>query len=131
MEQHYGALEASWEAVYGRDLRADLWGPHTLGVRRLYALVVGLPPGCALHRAADPEAWAWNNDTELLAALVEQVSVGNVMFMAANSKKGTRTPKPIAVPRPGRLVKEREESKQARRVSMVEFFRGKSKGGDD
>ena len=79
-----------------------------MGARRLSALVTGLPPDSALMRSVHPDEWQWGtaagrwgSTTELLAALVEVVDVGNRYFIMANSPKGQRAPAPIVVPRPG------------------------------
>ena len=54
-----------------------------------------MPPGCALHRAQDPEGWQWTPDTYLLANLVDLAAAGN---WQRGGGKGRR-PKPL--PRPG------------------------------
>lgn len=43
----------------------------------------------------------WNEPEELLAALLETVAESNRLFFIANTKKGTRAPEPLRVPRPG------------------------------
>lgn len=49
-------LEADFERHYRADLRRLCWGPNPTGVRRLLALIDGLPPDSAVHRAgADPD----------------------------------------------------------------------------
>ena len=52
------SLEADFQAVYGLDLRAVLWGPDAVGCRRLLALVECLPASSAtavLSVAPSPE----------------------------------------------------------------------------
>lgn len=71
-----------------------------MGLRRLYALTTGLPPASALARAVWPEGADWDIRTELLAALVELVDAGNRLFYSANTKRGTRAPDPVTIPRP-------------------------------
>lgn len=42
----------------------------------------------------------WDLKAELLASLIEVIDYGNRNFIMANSKKGTKPPQPIRVPRP-------------------------------
>lgn len=74
-----------------------------MGVRRLLALLDGIPPGSALHRAVDPDGWAWTTTEELMASLIEVADFGNRWYIAAHidSKKGGKVPDAIRVPRPG------------------------------
>jgi hypothetical protein len=91
IDEHFEPLEADFQRFYGLDLRMELWGPKPIGARRLASLIRGLPPDSALHRALDPDGWAWGNVEELMAVLVE-------MFHSANTPKGT---KPLKIRRPG------------------------------
>lgn len=52
--QYFGALEADFQRVYGFDLRRVLWRDR-VGVRRLWALIEGLPPGSAFFTALAAE----------------------------------------------------------------------------
>lgn len=70
-------------------------------MRRLRALVAGLPPGCALLRKLDPEGSRWSTTDELLARLIEEVDRGNRWFFQANTEKDTPPPDPIEIRRPG------------------------------
>lgn len=90
------------QAAYGIDLRSALWGPERLGVRRLGALVDGLPPGGALDRAVDPDGWGsgWGNTEELLAKIAELVHLNWAQFVVTHSKKGAQPPRPLRIPRP-------------------------------
>lgn len=78
-------------------------------MRRIKALVGGLPRDSALLRHLDPEGSQWNNTTELLASLIEVVDFSNRLYIVAHAKKGAKAPEPIKVRRPGE--KEREESR--------------------
>ncbi|MGH2651761.1 MAG: hypothetical protein ACRDHK_11190 [Actinomycetota bacterium] len=69
MSAHFGAVEADLFSHYGVDLREALWGSGALGVRRLAALLRGLPRGGAVHRALDPQGWDWSHGDEILAHL--------------------------------------------------------------
>lgn len=84
------------------DLRQELWGDNPIGARRLEALINGLPPGSALHRAVDPDGWGagWTNQEELLAAICELIDTNNRLFLMANTKKNAKQPRPLHIPRP-------------------------------
>ena len=70
-----------------------------MGVRRLRALLKGLPAGSALHRELDP-GWSWTFTDELLAGVIEVLDYGNRMYFAAHKPKGAQVPKPITIRRP-------------------------------
>jgi len=55
VDTFYGALEADFLRFYAVDLRAVLWGEHAWGVRRLVALVRGLPADSAFASAISAE----------------------------------------------------------------------------
>jgi hypothetical protein len=97
--------------VYGIDLREALWGKAPIGTRRLWALTKFLPRGAQVHLELEPSV-VWTQEDELLATLIEVVDVGNRTFIKANSKQGTKQPKPIVIPRPGR--------KSTKRMSSIE-----------
>lgn len=99
--ERFEALEADFARYYGVDLRAACWGDHPVGMRRLRALIRGLPLDSALGRSVAPHRLEWSTTEELLATLIEVTDAGNVMFFAAHSKPGTPRPRPIRVPRPG------------------------------
>lgn len=69
-------------------------------MRRFRSLVAGLPKDSATARALDPHGGHWPTDTELMAQVVDSLSILNVNFVRANSKKGTSVPNPSFVPRP-------------------------------
>lgn len=87
-------------------------------VRRLQSLVSGLPTDSALRRAVDPN-WHWSTTDELLACLIEVNDRNGVWFYQANSKKGTKSPKPVHVPRPW---DETDEPTPAQSDEMKAFF---------
>ena len=78
-------------------------------MRRLAGLVAHLPPGCALHRALDPEGYGadWSHREELLALLIEVLDRHDRHFIEANRKKGAKRPKPIHIPRPRDISRNR------------------------
>jgi hypothetical protein len=94
---HFDAVEADWQRVYNRDLRADLYGPNAIGVRRIIALFDWLPADAALWRAAKT---AWSDEKELLATQIEVLDGLRRAFIMAHSKKGAKAPDPIQIPRP-------------------------------
>lgn len=86
-------------------MREALWGENWIGVRRLQSLTSGLPLESAVVRSYDPDrlgvGWGWQED--LLATLAELVDQTNRLIFAFNTKKGTRIPDAIFIPRPGRV----------------------------
>jgi len=97
VHEHWDALEADWLRFYGRDLRADLYGPTSLGFRRVAALIHWLPPDAALWRSM---GLSWSEERELLAVNIEVLDSLRRAFLMANSKKGTKPPEPVRIPRP-------------------------------
>lgn len=90
-------VEAAMLAAYGVDVLDPAVTP-----RRISVLLPRLRPG--LWPDADHSA-SWSTEAHLLAALVDAVQVNTHVFIAANSKRKQRPPKPL--PRPGK--KERSE----------------------
>ena len=85
--------------------------------------MAGIPPGGALHRALDPD-WAWGINEELAAVQVEMIDKLWRQTVAINSKKGSRQPDPVKIPRPWQLRKRREKTKRERRsASLAEIGR--------
>lgn len=78
-----------------------------MSLRRLLILVRGLPPEARV-RSIDPDQ-PWPIATELLAVAVELIHMQWTGFMMVNSKKGTKKPKPLRVPRPGEQVAKRKK----------------------
>jgi hypothetical protein len=113
-------------ATYGLDLRDELWGAKPIGLRRLLALVANLPPDSALHRVLDPygvgAGWGWRE--ELLAAIAQLVDHSNRLFVSANSKKGAKVPRPIAIPRPGDRARERRQASGEEVAAMTRKLGG-------
>ncbi|MBE1498012.1 hypothetical protein H4696_005112 [Amycolatopsis lexingtonensis] len=70
--------------------------------RRLRVLIRHLPRESALVRALHGEAAEWGLTEHLLAGAVDELAVGNWLFVAANSAEGADQPdRPRPVPRPG------------------------------
>lgn len=86
-------MEADWLRFYRRDFRADV---GELGVRRLRALVEGLPPDAMLWRRTP----GWGTEQELAAVQIEVTHAVVRTVIAAFSKRGSAIPKPLHVPRP-------------------------------
>lgn len=81
----------------------------------------------------DPEGWSWDTRAELLAAVAELVDYGNRLFLQANSKKGTKPPKPIQIARPGRqaaVAPDAPPRPQASADEIARFFGGAKRTGD-
>lgn len=100
MHTHFEAVEADFQSHYGLDLREVLWGSRRLGVRRINALVEGLPLSGATFRAAATNGVQWSTTDELLAVLVEMIDHSNRMYFAAHAKKGQGVWKPVQIARP-------------------------------
>lgn len=82
-----------------------MWGSDFIGVRRLEGLVNSLPRDSATARSIDPTytGVGWNTETELLAVIAELIDYNSRLYIAAHTKKGAQPPKPIKIPRPGRI----------------------------
>jgi hypothetical protein len=123
MREHFGAVEADFQSHYGLDLRMVLWGPEPIGVRRVYALVSGLPLDGTAARSLLYGGRAWSNTDELLATLVEMLDFNNRMTFAANVKKGTRIWEPVEINRPSQPKSEEPQKReQATPAQMFEAF---------
>lgn len=97
-----------------------------MGVRRLVALVTGLPPASALHRAVDPEGWEWTAEREIQAATFEALDLANAMYQAAHEKDGTgRLRKLLRLPRP-RSIEEQQETDVVTDATEIDAFFSKS-----
>lgn len=92
-----------------------MWGEGRLGLRKLAALAGNLPPGCALHRAEDPEGAGsgWGHSEELLASLIEVLDRHDRHFILAHSKRGAAKPKALKVPRPRDLLRRLRKKRPA------------------
>jgi hypothetical protein len=120
LSEHHSAIEADLAHYYGADL-LDLYR-GTLSVRKLFALVSGLPQGSALHRALRGDAADWDTNDYLLAAVVDYLAVANWLFIQANSKKGTKNPFPEPVKRPGAKSKDDEPKRFASAKEVSAFL---------
>ncbi|MDF1596942.1 MAG: hypothetical protein P1T08_12760 [Acidimicrobiia bacterium] len=80
-----------------------MWNPGGVELRRLRSLLFGLPPGAAIYRdvaGTPPDQPPWGYTEELLAVIAELVHENIRVLVKANSKKGTRLPDPLRLPRP-------------------------------
>lgn len=94
-------LEADFQREYGIDLRDALFGENAIGVRRLSALINGLPADSATMRKVTSGGQQWGQVEELLATLCELVDLTNRMLYAANfDTKKEAVWDPIKIPRP-------------------------------
>ncbi len=123
LNDHFEALEADFQAHYGLDLRVEL---VRTGARRLYALMCGLPPHCALHRALDPTGWQWDTHAELLATIAEVNDIGNRIAVKINSKPGTPEPPALHIPRPDEVAR---SARPATAEELAVAFAGHIKKG--
>lgn len=102
LREHWDELDADFQRFYALDLGAACFGPDHAGLRRIYALITGLPQDSALARSM---GWAWTEDSEMTATLVElvhdQASSARAMVNALSGKrKWNGPPKPLRWPRP-------------------------------
>ena len=97
VREHFPAIEADWQRVYSRSLADDLYGPDRIGFRRFCSLLEWLPPDAALWHSTKT---SWTDERELLATQIEVVDGLRRAFIMAHSKKGTKPPEPVKIPRP-------------------------------
>lgn len=90
-----------------------------MGARRLQSLILGLPPSSALAKEISPETSGWGTSEELLATVAELVDLGNRQFAMANSKKGSKAPKPIKITRPWEVKKAPKRVASADEISEL------------
>jgi hypothetical protein len=109
-------LEADFLAVYRLDLREVLGDDAPFGMRRLRALIEGLPPSAMFWRR-EP---GWGTTEELLALNAEVTHAAVRVLLAAFSRKGASLPKPLRVPRPWD-VSRRSRPKPKRRIAEADL----------
>jgi len=116
MLKHFEAVEADFQSHYGLDLRQVCWGPGALGVRRIRALVRGLPIDGVTVRETELHGKPWSITDELLATLIELIDHGNRMYYSAHAKNPSGVWKPLKITRPI----EEEDQPPERKISTVE-----------
>ena len=95
------------------------------GVRRLCALVHGLPPEFATWRNdTDP----WTQTDHFLAALIENGDHWGRQNAVLHGVKQQQLPKPVRIPRPGETEPERQIEKDPRAIAAW-FSRFVNEGG--
>jgi len=108
--ERWDPIEADFQRYYTKSLPEACYGHRGSGeaghsgrfsLRRIKALIAGLPQDSALARALDPELVGWSPIEDLLSLLIEVVDRGNRDFFAANTKEGTPQPEPIRIARRG------------------------------
>jgi len=106
LNEQFDTIEADFQRFYGLDLGEACWGDNHVGVRRLMALIRGLPPESTLSRVTGD--W-WTEGHELTASLVELThAVAQASQLSAQTgwaqvagKKQFPKPDPLKIPRPG------------------------------
>lgn len=88
-------VEADFQRYYRLDLRHEV---QVTGVRRLAALVRGLPPDSALRR----DGAAWTQADELAAVAIERAEMWNLQLVAMWAAKGSKLPDAIEITHPDR-----------------------------
>lgn len=118
------------EADLLRFYRVDLLDYYRgrLSARRLRVLIRHLPREAALVRALHGDEADWGLTEHLLAGAVDELAVGNWLFVSANSDEHAERPeRPRPVPRPG--VEEEEEAVATTPEQLAAFFGPPSGGG--
>lgn len=81
-----------------------------MGLRRLRALIDGLPRDSAFIRKVHPHP-DWTQTHELMATLIEAVDFGNRVLWSVNrDKHSPKAPDPIKIPRPWRKDEKRRKA---------------------
>jgi hypothetical protein len=118
-------VEADLLRYYGVDLLDYHRG--TLTARRVRVLIQHLPRDAALVRELHGETAEWGLTEHLLAATVDQLAVGNWLFVSANRDEHTDPPeRPAPIPRPGA---EGESATPAASPEQIAAFFGSPGGG--
>lgn len=112
------------QSAYGIDLGRALWGDRPLSLRRLLALVGGLPRGGALDRALDPDGWGsgWTHTEELLATIAELLDLHRRQYVVTNSKRGASKPRAIKIPRPSDIRRRLEKIRKPTGEQLRDFL---------
>jgi hypothetical protein len=98
-----------------------------LSSRRLRVLIQHLPREAALVRALHGDAADWGLSEHLLAATVDEIAVGNWLFVSANTPENADPPeRPRPIPRPG---DEETETPAATPEEIAAFFGAPAPGG--
>ncbi len=119
-------MEADLLRYYGVDLLDYHRG--RLSARRLRVLVEHLPRDAALVRELHGETTEWGLTEHLLAAAVDELAVGNWLFVSANRDEHADPPeRPRPVRRPG--VEDDTETPAATPDQIAAFFGAPLQGG--
>lgn len=119
------------EADLLRFYRVDLLDYYRgkLSPRRLRVLIRHLPRESALARALHGDVVDWGLTEHLLAGVVDELAVGNWLFVTANSPEHADPPeRPRPVPRPG-VEDEEEEIVVTTPEQLAAFFGAPVQGG--
>lgn len=112
-------MEADLLRYYGVDLLDHHRG--TLSARRVRVLIEHLPRDAALVRELHGETADWGLTEHLLAATVDELAVGNWLFVSAHRGEHDDTPdRPKPLPRPG--VEDEIEEPAASPAQIAAFF---------
>jgi len=105
-------------------LRTLLYGPNPWGARRLWNLVKWLPLDSPLARSQDPlgAGLGWSTTQELLAQIAEVADVTNVILMQVYGEKNSRVRKPIHIPRPRDIGKEKDKPVMSSEAEIEAFM---------
>lgn len=100
MEDSEGALYGDLLRVYGVDLLDCVRDEPTLSPRRVLKLVETLPPDCmtAVRLRDQEDAFGWDNQTYLMATLIDAVRENTFVYMQSQTKKKLKPFEPVKVP---------------------------------
>lgn len=114
LREHGGAIEYDLQRM-NLDLRD--WFRGSMSSRRLWCMINNLAhdPATNTYRSI---GGPWNLETLLLAAVIDDVRLGNYILAAANSPKGKNPlPLPKPIPRPG--VEEQPSNQTVKRFGQT------------
>lgn len=91
------------------------------GVRRLCALIEGLPPDSALHR----DNAMWTQDNEIAAAGIELTQMWLAMLVSLWMAKGQKVPPIVPITHPHREMPEPERKATADPTQLARVLGGR------
>lgn len=109
------------DALWGTEWRAPTQSRGWIGVRRLRALIDGLPHDGAFARSVDPKAASFYlSAPELLAVLSEIADAHRLDWIQSKTEKSWQRPDALRIPRPW---DEPEETKVATGEEFAAFLK--------
>lgn len=123
LTERWALVEADFQRYYRLDLRREL---NATGVRRLLALIEGLPVDAAVWREDKP---GWTQADELAALQIEMADMwGRILAMCLGAKSG-KLPKPPQLTHPDRVRLKEKPRVTTDQAEIAAFFSRHLKGG--